>query len=137
MNPIDRLEIHELLARTVYGLDQRDPSIIEPCFTEDANFLLEIKDADEIPPFEGRETIMGLMIGSMNDHTDDRRHIVSNIFIESEAGDTAVVVSSLVAVQSENGEIGVMTSGVYRDKVSKLAGKWQISERHLALDVPF
>ena len=99
--------------------------------------MLEIKDADEIPPFEGRETIMGLMIASMNDHTDDRRHIVSNIFIESEAGDTAVAVSNLVAVQSENGEIGVMTSGVYRDKVSKVGGKWQIAERHLALDVPF
>jgi len=46
-------------------------------------------------------------------------------------------VSNLVAFQSEHGKINVMTSGVYRDLVKKVNGKWQIAVRHLALDVPF
>ena len=137
MNAGDKLAIHELLARTTYGLDQREPQIIESCFSEDAVFELEIKGAAEIPPFKGREAIMKLMTDSMNAHTEDRRHVVSNIFFESEAGDAATVVSNLVAFQSEHGKIGVMTAGVYRDQVKKIQGTWQIAVRHLALDVPF
>lgn len=137
MKPADKLEIHELLARAVHGLDQRNPSMIEACFTEGAIFELEIKGADEIPPFEGRATIMQLMIDSMNAHSEDRRHVVSNIFFESEADDTAVAVSTLVAFQSEHGKTGVMTSGVYTDQLRKADGVWLISRRHLALDVPF
>ena len=137
VNPADRLEIHELLARVTFGLDQRDPAMIEACFTSDAVFELEIKDAEAIPPFVGREAIMNLMEDSMNAHSEDRRHVVSNIFFESADETGADVVSTLVAFQAEHGKIGVMTSGVYRDRVVKAEGGWKISIRRLALDVPF
>jgi len=137
VNPTDKLAIHELLARTTFGLDQRDPALIEKCFSEDAAFELEIKGADPIPPFAGRAAIMKLMTDAMNAHTQDRRHVVSNIFFESEGEFEATAVSNLVAFQSENGKIGVMTAGVYRDQVKKIDGEWKIALRHLALDVPF
>jgi hypothetical protein len=137
MNPADKFSIHELLARSLHGLDQRDPPMIEACFTEDATFVLKIKGVDVIPPFEGRDTIMQLMIDSMNDHNEDRRHVLSKIFFQSESDDSAVVVSTLVAFQAENGEIGVMTSGVYTDQVIKTGNDWLISQRNLVLDVPF
>jgi hypothetical protein len=137
MDPIDKLAIHELLARATYGLDQRDPALIGTCFAKDATFELEIKGAEAIAPFQGREAILRLMVDSMNAHSEDRRHVVSNIFFELESYDTATVVSNLVAFQSEHGKIGVMTSGIYRDRVSKADGAWQIAVRHLALDVPF
>ena len=137
MDANDKLDIHELLARTVFGLDQRDPAMIEVCFTEDARFILEIKDAEAIPPFEGREAIMKLMVDSMNAHREDRRHLVSNIFVEAESAGEARVVSTLTAFQAEHGRIGVMTSGVYRDHLRKIGGEWRIALRHLALDVPF
>jgi ketosteroid isomerase-like protein len=137
MDATEKLAIHELLARAVFGLDQRDVSVIEQCFTEDATFILEIKGGEEIPPFVGRDTIMKLMVDAMNAHQEDRRHIVSNSFFEAEGGDTATVVSTLAAFQAEHGQIGVMTSGVYRDTLKKTDGAWRISVRHLALDVPF
>ena len=137
MHPADKFAIHELLARTTFGLDQRDPAMIESCFTADATFRLDIKGADEIPPFQGRAAIMKLMTDSMNAHEEDRRHVVSNIFFESESEDSANVVSNLVVFQSHNGKIGVMTAGVYHDRVRKENGSWKIAERHLALDVPF
>ena len=80
---------------------------------------------------------MQLMIDSMNDHNEDRRHVLSKIFFQSESDDSAVVVSTLVAFQAENGEIGVMTSGVYTDQVIKTGDDWLISQRNLVLDVPF
>jgi hypothetical protein len=137
MNPIDILAIHEVLARAVSGLDQRNVALMEQCFTVDATFELEIKGAEAIPPFVGRNAIMKLMSDSMNAHSEDRRHVVSNIYFESESAESASVVSSLVAFQAEHGKIGVMTSGLYRDQLRKFDGKWQIARRHLALDVPF
>ena len=137
MDASEKLAIHEVLARAVFGLDQRNVFIIEPCFTEDATFILEIKDGEEIPPFVGRDAIMQLMVDAMNAHQEDRRHIVSNIFFEAERDDTATVVSTLAAFQAEHGQIGVMTSGVYRDQLKKADGAWRISVRHLALNVPF
>ena len=76
MNPIDTLAIHEVLARSTHGLDERNLAIIEACFTVDAIFELNIKGAPEIPPFVGRGTIMKLMSDSMNAHTEDRRHVI-------------------------------------------------------------
>jgi uncharacterized protein (TIGR02246 family) len=137
MDATDKLAIHELLARAVFGLDQRDVSVIEACFTEDATFILEIKGGEEIPPFVGRDAIMQLMVDAMNANQEDRRHIVSNIFFAAEGDDTATVVSTLAAFQAEHGRIGIMTSGVYRDQLKKADGAWRISVRHLALDVPF
>jgi hypothetical protein len=137
MNPIDTLAIHEVLAKSVSGLDQRNVALMEPCFTTDARFELEIKGAAEIPPFVGREAVMKLMTDSMNAHSEDRRHVLSNIYFESAEENSARVVSNLVAFQAEHGKIKVMTSGVYRDLVRKVDGKWQIALRHLALDVPF
>ena len=137
MNPMDKLAIYELLARTTHGLDQRDPAMIESCFSQDATFELEIKGADAIPPFVGRAAVMKLMTDSINSHSEDRRHVVSNIFFESEGDHAASVVSTLVAFHSEHGKIGVMTAGVYRDQVRRIDGFWKIAVRHLALDLPF
>lgn len=137
MDATDKLAIHELLARAVFGLDQRDISVIEPCFTEDATFILEIKGGEEIPPFVGRDAIMHLMEGAMNAHQQDRHHIVSNVFFEAEGEDTATAVSTLAVFQADDGQVGVMTSGVYRDRLKKTDGAWRITARHLALDVPF
>lgn len=137
MDAKEKLAIHELLARTVFGLDQRDPAMIEGCFTKEARFILEIKDAEAIPPFEGRDAIMKLMVDAMNAHQENRRHVISNIFVEEETADAATVVSTLAAFQAEHGKIGVMTSGVYRDHLRKIDGAWRIAVRHLALDVPF
>jgi len=80
---------------------------------------------------------MQLMSDAMNAHSEDRRHVLSNIFVESESDSEALVVSTLVAFQAEHGKIGVMTSGVYRDQLRKQDGGWKIGFRHLALDVPF
>jgi hypothetical protein len=137
MSPAETLEIHAMLARSVHGLDERKPDMIEACFTAGAVFQLDIKGADFIPPFEGRDSIMKLMIDSMNSHTEDRRHVLSNIFFESESGHSVTAVSTLVALQAINNTIGVMTSGVYRDQLVLQDGKWLISRRHLVLDVPY
>ncbi len=129
----EKLEIHELLARWAYAYDERDPSMLANCFTENADFSMRIAGGDLVGPFEGRDAIMGLMAGSMDEQTDVRRHVVSNIFFD-ESGDQIQVISNLTLMATENSEIQLLSAGVYRDTVVNEAGVWRLVKRHLDLD---
>jgi hypothetical protein len=130
----DKLAIHELMGRVQYGYDERDTPMIENCFTEDAEFSMRIAKGDLIGPFVGREAIMGLMTGSMEEQTDVRRHVVSNLFFEEGDNGDPVCISNLTLMATENGEIQLLSAGVYHDTVVKRDGRWQILKRHLELD---
>jgi hypothetical protein len=133
----DKLAIHELLSRAAYCFDERKLDDLEQCYTVDASMLINITGVGEVGPFEGRTAIMQLISDTLATQTDVRRHVISNFFFETEGKETATVVSSLVVSSVENGEINVIISGIYRDDVVKTDGIWQISHRHLGLDIPF
>ena len=80
---------------------------------------------------------MKLMTDSMAEQTDQRRHVVSNIFFEGEREGNPVVVSNLTLMATENGEIQLLSAGVYRDTVCRVNGDWQILDRYLELDKPY
>ena len=132
-----KIAIQELLSRSAYYFDMHDISKLESCFTEDANMLVNIAGGQTFGPFEGRDAIMGLMSGTLAVQTDTRRHVICDIFFESEGKTEATVVSTLLLSSVESGEISLVTSGVYRDVVKKVNGKWLFSDRHLDLDMPF
>ena len=129
----EKLAIHELLSRAAYAYDERDVGMLEDSFTEDASFSMRIAGGDLVGPFEGREAIMKLMTDSMESQSDVRRHVVSNIFFD-ESGDSPVAISNLTLMATENGEIQLLSAGVYKDTVVNLDGVWRVSRRHLDLD---
>ncbi len=128
-----KLAIHELLSRAAYAYDERDTGMLENCFAPEASFSMRIAGGDLIGPFEGREAIMGLFTSSMEEQSDVRRHIVSNIFFEDESAEVTVI-SNLTLVATENGEIQLLSAGVYRDVVLEESGTWRLVRRHLDLD---
>lgn len=130
----DKLAIHELMGRAAFGYDERNTDMLAACFADEAEFSMRIAGGDLVGPFVGREGILGLMTGSMEEQTDVRRHVVSNLFFEDEASDTPLVVSNLTLMATENGEIQLLSAGVYRDRVIKLDGDWRILNRYLELD---
>ena len=132
----DKLEVHELLAKWAYAYDERDVAMLENCFTAGASFSMRIAGGDLVGPFEGREAIMALMTGSMDEQTDVRRHVISNIFFD-ESAEVTTVVSNLTLVATQNGEIELLTAGVYRDEVVEEEGAWRVSRRHIELDKPY
>ena len=134
LNEVDKLKISELLSRAAYALDERDVDMLSACFSEDANFSMRIAGGDLIGPFEGREGIMKLMTDSMDQQTDKRRHVVSNIFFESSESNNVSVVSNLTLFATENEEIQVLSAGVYHDQVVKTDNNWELHRRHLDLD---
>jgi 3-phenylpropionate/cinnamic acid dioxygenase small subunit len=133
-----KLAIHELLSRAAFAYDERDMKMLEASFSKDASFTMRIAGGDLVGPFEGREAIMGLMTGSMNDQTDVRRHIISNIFFDDKSPETtisgATVVSNLTLIATENGAAQLLTTGVYYDTVVEEGGNWCIHQRHIDLD---
>ncbi len=128
-----RLDIHELLSRAAYAYDERDLEMLEGCFAPDASFSIRIAGGDLVGPFEGRDAIMGLMRGAMAEQTDVRRHVISNVFFAPAPGGFEVI-SNLTLLATENGEISLLSAGVYRDRVVEEAGVWRIRSRHLDLD---
>jgi len=136
INIEEKLEIHELLSRAAYAYDEREIGMLEACFAEQASFSMRIAGGDLIGPFESKSGIMDLMTGSMAEQTDVRRHVISNIFFEV-ADDKTVVISNLTLMATENDDIQLLSSGVYRDQVIKENGQWCIANRYLELDKPY
>lgn len=133
----DKLAIHELLSRAAYALDEREIDLLESCFAPDAQLTMRIASGDLIGPFDGRVGIMQLMTDSMAAQTDKRRHVISNIFFESESEEAVSVMSNLTLLATEHGEINVLSAGLYRDHVVQQGGRWQLHRRHIELDRPY
>ena len=137
METRDKLAIYELLSRAAYGLDEHDLVLIEQCFAPGANMVVDIADGPTVGPFEGRDAIMKLMSDSIAAQTDKRRHVVSNVFFDAEGDAEATVVSNLTLFSTEDGVNRLVTTGVYRDRVTKVDGEWLIAMRELNLDLPY
>jgi ketosteroid isomerase-like protein len=136
MDTADRIAIGELMSRSAYALDERDLARLEACFAEDAVMSLRIAGGDLVGPFEGREAIMGLMKGSMDEQTDQRRHVISNLFVDPD-GDGARVTSNLTLLATEDDAIRLLSAGIYHDEVRRVGDRWVLSRRHIDLDLPY
>jgi 3-phenylpropionate/cinnamic acid dioxygenase small subunit len=132
-----KLEILELLARSAYALDERDVAMLESCFAPNALMAIQIAGAAAPARFEGRDQIMRLMRDSMAAQKDKRRHVTTNTLFLAKSGGEVSLVSNLTLTSVENGAIRLVTSGLYRDRVRKEAGRWQLVERRIDLDMAY
>jgi 3-phenylpropionate/cinnamic acid dioxygenase small subunit len=137
MDTASKLEIHELLARSAYALDERDLALLEACFAPDASLVLDIAGGAGPVRFDGRGKVMGLMRDSMAAQKDKRRHVTTNTMVVGEEAGEVSLVSNLTLTSVENGAIRLVTSGLYRDRVRREAGRWVIVERRVDLDMPY
>lgn len=138
MDTTAKQDIAELLARSAFALDHKDLQALQQTFTEDALFTLVIDGVPEPSVFEGRDAIMGLMKGALDDQTDLRRHVLSNLIFSETDGQGATVLSYLSLMATENGVTQLITTGLYTDQVAQQAdGSWLITNRHLKLDRPY
>jgi 3-phenylpropionate/cinnamic acid dioxygenase small subunit len=137
MDTTNKQEITELLARSAYSLDQRQLEVLEDTFSQGASFVIDIAGVDGEMSFEGRDAIMGLMKDSMAQQSDQRRHVVTNVFFESEGDDRAMAISNVTITSVEHGAIRLVTSGLYRDEVVREDGQWRIAGRRIELDMAY
>lgn len=133
-----REAFENLLGRASWGYDEADPDLIASCFTDDARMALQIgRDGALVGPFDGRAAIRALHADSMAAQTDQRRHNLSNTWVEKESTDAATVISNLTLLSIEDGAVQVLSSGWYRDQFVRREDGWHIADRFVYLDLPY
>lgn len=130
----DQLDIHHLLARAACALDEHAMDRLTAVFTQDASFSMRIAGGDLLGPFEGRQAIMDMMAGAVATQSDQRRHVVSNIYFGATGDAWAEVNSNLTLLATEEGVLRVLSAGVYQDRVVATTDGWLLQRRHLELD---
>ncbi|MFK7913512.1 MAG: nuclear transport factor 2 family protein [Pseudomonadales bacterium] len=142
MTAAAKLAIHELLGRSALALDERNVAALKDTFSKKATLTILIGDgehrtkADPIT-FAGREAVMDLMSGSMEDQKDLRRHVITNVIFDSMSKKEARVTSYLQIYSIENGTVRCVSTGLYRDRVVRKKRGWQIASRLIDLDLPY
>ncbi|MDG2461007.1 MAG: nuclear transport factor 2 family protein [Luminiphilus sp.] len=129
----DRFAISEVLNRMAYYYDEGHLDDLATCFADEAIMSMQIAGGDIVGPFEGRDNIMELYRGAKSTQTDVRRHDITNIMFDT-SGDILGVTSYLTLFATEHAETKLLTTGVYRDQVALIDGKWKITRRHIDLD---
>ncbi|MFO7191084.1 MULTISPECIES: nuclear transport factor 2 family protein [Thermocrispum] len=129
----DRAAIENLLNRYSLAYDLPDLDMMESVFTKDAVFTLVIAGGDPVT-FEGRDAIMKLMRDSLAQQTDQRRHNNSNLIIDDSDPDVIRTTHYLTLLATENGEISLLSAGVYRNEIVEEEGQLKIRKLHLELD---
>ena len=132
---VDRNDVENLLNSYSLAYDSNDMVLMADCFTADAVFSMKIAD-NEPMSFETRDVIMKLMTDSLATQTDQRRHSNSNLILRTD-GDVVRTSSYLNLTAVENGEITLLSSGVYRNEIVQDEGKLRVRKMHLDLDRPY
>lgn len=129
----DRSSVEDLANRYSLAYDTADLETMETVFTEDATFSMVIAGGDKLS-FGPREAIMKLMRESMATQTDQRRHVNSNLIVEGTADGVTRTKHYLTLFATENGEISLLSAGLYSSEVVEEDGSLRFKSLHLDLD---
>lgn len=133
----DKQAVTELLNRAGVAYDTADTDFLTGMFADDnAVFHMTIAGGDVIP-FEGKDNIGKLFTDSLQEQTDQRRHVITNIFFSNEADDSITATSYLVLISVEDGALKVISSGMYTDDCVRQGTEWKLQKRRLDLDLPY
>ena len=88
---VDRDALEQLFAQYGWPMDSKEFPVLREVFTEDAEFTVAITGGDTHGPISGRDAIYDFCSGIVSSQTDQRRHVITNIRIVDDAGDSADV----------------------------------------------
>ena len=132
-----KFEISELISRYGNCLDSGDFAELEALFTADAVFRVE--PSDHVPELVGSLHIRQAIEERWKvvHEGAQRRHVMSNIVVESIDGDTATARTVLLVYEvakARGSTVQLHGLGVYEDTLERSSGRWRFKERRLILD---
>ena len=132
-----KFEITELIGRYGNALDSGDFDRLEAMFTDDAAF--HVVPAEGVPPMRGGRAIRDTIEKrwKLVHRNAQRRHVMSNIVVESVDGDRARARTVLLVYEvakAPGSEIHLHGMGVYEDVLARQDGRWCFAERRFILD---
>lgn len=126
----------EVMSRFLLGVDEQDAALVRSALADDCeNFM--ILDGQRMGPPPGREGIVGFLEEFWKTQTDQRRHVLSNAIMESDAADAPVVGFYLTLYATKDRKLRPVTTGKYRVRYVLKDGRAWIRNVELVLDGPF
>lgn len=137
-----RALLAEAVHRYGWAYDERRADLLAEAFTEDAVWEASIMGVDRVGPFRGRDAITAWLADFWPAQTDQRRHVLTNVVLQSAAGepdrDRAEVVAYLILLASSDAATRIETAGFYRFALRREAdGAWRIAHLFAGFDAPF
>lgn len=127
------LNVQTLMNRYSLAYDSADLTTMADCFTDGAAFSMQLPGNDPVV-FEGKETIMKLMTDSTSSQTDQRRHVNSNLIVDQSDTEVTRTTHYLTLLATENGQIQLLSAGVYSCEIVEDNGTLRFRKLHLDLD---
>lgn len=135
---VDRALVAERVARYGWSYDERDAAALGECFTGDGIWQGRIMGSQEVGPFAGRAAIVDFLTGFWDEQADQRRHVFTNVVVDSLDGDRATAQAYLLLLASSDERTNVETAGPYRFEAAREEdGIWRLTLLSAGFDVPF
>lgn len=128
----DYTAVAELFARYASAMDDKDFDTLHDVFTEEATFTVDITGGPTVGPYESRDSIVEFISTTTKEQQDQRRHVITNVRRE---GDVASGILSLFV--TDDGELTVQATGVYRTDVAQEGDALRFANMYLILDRPY
>ena len=129
ISAIDRVAIHEVIARYAWALDTGDVEGFVACFWDDGRLVW---DAFEQPQnWQGAAALRHFAdFFRALPNSAGRQHHVSNVVVTAAADGTATAKSyALVALRQGDGPHALHVMGWYEDTLRLERGEWRLAER--------
>ncbi len=139
--PVDgglRALVAEGIHRYGWAFDERRSDLLAGAFTVDACWEASIMGGQQVGPFTGRAEIASWLVGFWPDQADQRRHVFTNVVVESCDGAQATAVAYLILLASAQATTRIETAGFYRFALRcDDDGIWRIHRLFAGFDAPF
>jgi hypothetical protein len=126
----------EVMSRFLLGVDEQNAELVRSTLAEDAENVMFLEGQKMSPP-AGREGIVGYLEEFWKSQTDQRRHVLSNAIVESEAPTGSVISFYLTLYATKDRKLRPVTTGRYRVRFTVKDGAARIQNVELVLDGPF
>jgi hypothetical protein len=132
-----RDQLVERLHWYCWAFDERQPELLEDCFTADAVWQGYVMGETDVGPHVGRNAVMRYLTDFWIHQRDQRRHVISNVVVEHLDDDSATCLAYLLLMGSRRGHTQFECAGFYQANFRNDTGSWRISRLTAGFDSPY
>lgn len=133
----DRGALNTLLSEFAWGLDSKDPDRVLACYWPGARYSVQAVDGTLYGPHEGHDAIRAHLGRTIGQQTDVRRHVITNVRVDSAEGARSTVAAYLTLMVTVDGVLEARCTGLYRFVVREEDGVLKFDESRVTLDGHF
>ena len=132
-----RDQLAERLHRYCWAFDERNPELLKECFTKDAIWEGHVMGETEVGPHRGSDAIMTYLTTFWQYQRDQRRHVITNVLVESLDAEHATCIAYLLLLGSKHASTQFETAGFYKVNYRREGSTWRISRLTAGFDSPY